>query len=188
MHPYTTQGRRVLPTAVRALLSFFLIVGLLLIPTPVEAGEAHPTVILDPGHGGEDGGAVGINGAYEKDLNLAIALRLAVLLREAGVEVILTREEDRLLYKDEENIKGHRKEYDLKNRLAIAGEHPEALFVSIHMNTFSSPKYAGLQVYYANTPGSAALAESIQRTVKEQLLPVNTRRLHAAYSSIFLLD
>ncbi|MBO7762743.1 MAG: N-acetylmuramoyl-L-alanine amidase, partial [Clostridia bacterium] len=82
------------------------------------------TVILDPGHGGADGGAVGVSGVYEKDLNLSVALGVAALLREAGVEVILTRTEDVLL--SGEAAKGHRKEEDLKNRLAVAAAHPDA--------------------------------------------------------------
>ena len=188
MHPYAINKRRALPSAVRVFFSFVLIFCVVLLPTTSSADERRPTVILDAGHGGEDGGAVGKGGVREKDLNLAIALRLAELLREAGVDVILTREEDRLLYKEEENIKGHRKEYDLKNRLAVAEGNPEALFISIHMNTFSSPKYAGLQVYYAKTEGSQVLAESIQSTVREQLQPKNTRKIHAASSSIYLLD
>ncbi len=188
MYPYAINKRRALPSAVRVFFAFILILGILFMPITSDADETRPTVILDAGHGGEDGGAVGKGGVREKDLNLTITLRLAELLREAGVDVILTRDEDRLLYKEEENIKGHRKEYDLKNRLAVAEENPEALFISIHMNTFSSPRYAGLQVYYAKTAGSQALAESIQSTVREQLQPENTRKIHAASSSIYLLD
>lgn len=147
-----------------------------------------PLVILDAGHGGEDGGAVGVNGVHEKELNLSVATMLAEQLRAAGVEVILTRTEDRLLYRDEENIKGHRKEYDLKNRLAVAEAHPEALFISIHMNTFSEAKYSGLQVYYAATEGSRELAECVQSAVREHVQPENHRKIHAASSSIFLLE
>lgn len=154
------------------------------VATPPEAHRV--TVILDPGHGGADGGAVGVNGVYEKELNLSVALGVAALLRDAGVEVVLTRTEDVLLCGDA--AKGHRKEEDLKNRLAVAAADPDALFVSIHMNTFSIPKYSGLQVYYAPTEGSRALAESIQGTVRRQLQPTNTRRVQAAGSSIYLLD
>ena len=78
------------------------------------------TVIIDAGHGGEDCGAIGINGAYEKDLNLDITFTLGKYLSAAGYEVIYTRTEDRLLYTEQENIKGFRKVYDLKNRLKIA--------------------------------------------------------------------
>ena len=187
MVPFIIQQRRSPWTAVRAFFSFLLLASFLLSPSSAVAADV-PIVILDAGHGGEDGGAVGKNGVREKDLNLEITLRLATLLREAGVNVILTREEDRLLYKEAENIKGRRKEYDLKNRLAVAEANPEALFVSIHMNTFSSSQYAGLQVYYAKTEGSAALAECIQGAVRDRLQPENTRKIHVASSAIYLLD
>ena len=72
--------------------------------------------------------------------------------------------------------------------MAIAAARPEALFVSIHMNTFSVPKYSGLQVYYAGTNGSRELATCIQSTVRGQLQPENKRAVHAANSSIFLLN
>lgn len=143
------------------------------------------TVILDAGHGGIDGGAVGINGALEKDLNLAVAMRLAELLREAGVEVILTRDADILLDGGEG---GRRKENDLKNRLAVAAAYPDALFVSIHMNTFPSESCKGFEAYYADTEGSRDLAERIHAAVKERLLPSNRRTVRAADSSIYLLD
>ncbi len=155
-------------------------------PTALDAPP--PVVILDAGHGGEDGGAVGVNGALEKDLNLALTLSLAELLREAGVEVILTRSEDRLLLGEGENVKGHRKENDLKNRLAVAEEHPDAIFVSIHMNAFPDPSCRGLQVYYAKTEGSGLLASHIQGSVKARLQGDNKRTPHAAGSSIYLLE
>ncbi len=149
---------------------------------------AAPLVILDAGHGGEDGGAVGVNGVFEKDLNLDFAFMLADMLRAAGVEVILTRSEDKLLYTESENIKGHRKEYDLKNRLKIAKEYPNALFISIHMNTFPEEKYSGLQVYYAKgKEGSDALAKSIQTAVATGVQPENNRKIKPADSSIYLL-
>ena len=145
------------------------------------------TVILDPGHGGEDGGAVGVNGVLEKDLNLEVALNLAALLEKEGVSVILTRSDDRLLYGESGNVKGHRKENDLKNRLAFAKEYPEALFVSIHMNTFGEPYYSGLQVYYAATEGSRELASLLQANVKKQLQPQNRRAIQRGDGAIYLL-
>ena len=155
-----------------------------------EAADATPrvSVILDAGHGGTDGGAVGVSGVYEKDLNLAVTWELARLLREAGVEVILTRSEDTLLYGAEGDVPGHRKENDLKARLAVAEANPDAIFVSIHMNSFSQAKYAGLQVYYADTEGSRELALAVQDAVRTRLQPENKRVPHAATSSIFLLD
>ncbi len=156
---------------------------------PAGTGGAYPTVILDAGHGGEDGGAVGVNRVLEKDLNLAVTLRLADLLRAAGVPVILTRTEDRMLYGEGENIKGRKKEFDLKNRLRVAKDHPDAIFISIHMNNFPQEKYNGLQVYYAgHTAGSLALAEAIRQAVVSSLQPENRREVKEATSAIYLLD
>ncbi|MBO7762904.1 MAG: N-acetylmuramoyl-L-alanine amidase [Clostridia bacterium] len=142
------------------------------------------TVILDAGHGGIDGGAVGVNGALEKDLNLSVTLLLAELLREAGVDVILTRTEDVLLDGGES---GRRKENDLKNRLSVASSHPEALFISIHMNTYPAGSCRGFEAYYANTEKSRELAACIHGSVKRTLQPDNRRTIRAADSSIYLL-
>ncbi len=159
------------------------------LPAYRQSGDTQrPLFILDAGHGGEDGGAVGVNGVFEKDLNLAITNTLADMLRAAGARVILTRREDRLLYTEEENIKGHRKEYDLKNRLKVAKEHPEAIFISIHMNTFPEEKYHGLQVYYAKgQEGSGELAKAIQSAVFLGVQPDNLRKIKPSDSSIYLL-
>lgn len=150
------------------------------------AAPPRATVILDAGHGGIDGGAVGVNGVLEKDLNLKVTLALAELLGEAGVEVILTRTEDVLL--DGAVAPGHRKEQDLKNRLAVAAAHPDALFISIHMNTYPAEGCRGMEVYYAGTAGSRELADAIQASVKSRLQPDNRRGIRAAGSSIYLLE
>ena len=89
------------------------------------------TVIIDAGHGGEDCGAIGVSGVYEKDLNLAVAKTLGEEFSNAGYAVIYTRLDDRLLYTEEENIYGIRKISDLKNRCKIGAETPDALFISI---------------------------------------------------------
>ncbi len=147
------------------------------------------TVILDAGHGGEDAGAIGANGSLEKDLNLAITQTLAAYLRAAGVTVIETRTEDKLLYKEEENIKGYRKIYDLKNRLLVSRAHPDAVFISIHMNTFPEAKYWGAQIYYSpNHEGSRALAVCLQGELMSRLQPENHRASKAAGDEIYLLS
>ena len=135
-------------------------------------------VIIDAGHGGEDPGAIGVDGVYEKDLNLEIANELAEALTAEGFAVLLTRTTDKLLYTDAENIKGIRKISDLKNRCKIAAEYPNAIFVSIHMNSYGSAKYSGLQVYYSTSDEkSEALAAKIQTAVKSGLQPDNNRTI-----------
>ncbi|MBQ8005180.1 MAG: N-acetylmuramoyl-L-alanine amidase [Clostridia bacterium] len=147
------------------------------------------TVILDPGHGGEDGGASGKNGALEKELNLEIAFILRDMLSAAGINVVMTRDTDILLYDRNADYMGHKKSLDLKARLEIAKSTPDSVFVSIHMNSFPNPKYSGLQVWYS--PGCAdskLLAAKLQENVKNNLQPQNNRAIKQANSSIYLLD
>ena len=133
-------------------------------------------VIIDAGHGGEDPGAIGVTGVLEKDLNLEIAALLTECLEEEGICVINTRTSDKLLYNEAENIKGLKKIYDLKNRCKIANAYKDAVFISVHMNSFSSEKYNGLQVYYSDSDEeSYNLALKIQNTVKQQLQNDNNR-------------
>ena len=134
------------------------------------------TVIIDAGHGGEDCGAIGISGVYEKDLNMQISSMLGEMLTAEGYAVIYTRTTDKLLYSPEEDIYGIRKISDLKNRCKIGAEHPSAMFVSVHMNSFGSSKYSGLQVYYGTkNEKSAKLASAIQGSVKSTLQKDNNR-------------
>lgn len=145
-------------------------------------------IIIDAGHGGEDSGAVGKGGVLEKDLNLEIALMLGEMLSERGFAVVYTRTDDRMLYKPEENIKGIRKISDLKNRLAVASEYPDALFISIHMNSFGMEKYSGLQTYYSvGNEDSRALADKLQESVRTELQTENTRKIKEG-KDIYILE
>ncbi len=142
----------------------------------IDRQSGKPTIIIDAGHGGEDSGATSSLGFLEKDLNLAIAKILRDGLVNKGYEVVMTRTEDKMLYSEEENIKGMRKLSDLKNRCAIAAKYPESIFISIHMNSFGSSKYSGLQVYYSGgNEESRKLANAIQNNVRSELQPENNR-------------
>lgn len=143
------------------------------------------TVIIDPGHGGRDGGASAASGALEKELNLAVALKLRALLSTLEVNVVMTRETDVMLA-DENSA--HKKRDDLNARLALARAHENCIFVSIHMNKFPVEKYSGLQVYYSkNNEESRALAEVIQAEAGKYLHGGNSRAVKAADSSIYIL-
>ena len=156
-----------------------------------EAVAAEPLgqiIVIDPGHGGEDCGAVGVTGVYEKDLNLKMAFAVGEKLEKEGYLVVYTRTEDKLLYNEDENIKGIRKISDLKNRCKIAGAYPDSVFVSIHMNSFGQSKYSGLQVYYSeNKEGSAVLAGHVQSKVSE-LVQTDNKRKTKAGDGIYLLE
>ncbi len=145
-------------------------------------------IVIDAGHGGEDPGAVGVSGVYEKDLNLEIAYEIGALLEERGFAVVYTRTSDRLLYNEDENIKGLRKIYDLKNRCKIAAEYPSAIFLSIHMNSYGDSKYSGLQVYYSKeNENSYLLASSVQQSVKDDVQVDNTRVIKSG-EKMYLLE
>lgn len=151
--------------------------------------KRYPTVIIDAGHGGEDGGAVGVNGILEKDLNLSIALALYEMLCSRGIPARLTRTDDTLLYDRDTNYQGHKKALDMVARLAISEEYESAIFVSIHMNSFTQSKYSGLQVYYSeNDARSHALAELIQSLAVTNLQPENNRKTKPSDGNIYLLD
>lgn len=148
-----------------------------------------PCIILDPGHGGEDGGAVGVDGLLEKTVNLQLAKLLYDQLTLAGIPVIMTRTDDRLLYDPTADYRGHKKMLDLRARLDIVRDTPDAVLLSIHQNAFSQAKYSGLQVYYSpHHPDSARLADLLQSSTRQWLQSDNTRKTKPADSSIYLLD
>ena len=151
--------------------------------------SVYKTVIIDAGHGGEDGGASSTSGLVEKNVNLDIANILYDMLKANGIDVIMTRVDDRLLYDRNVDFKGRKKKLDLAARLNIAESTPDAVFVSIHMNSYPDAKYSGLQVWYSpNSPDSKALAENIRSTNVKMLQPNNKRATTAAGSSIFILN
>ena len=153
-------------------------------------------IVIDAGHGGEDGGASSAAGLVEKEVNLAVAEYLQELCETAGIPTVMTRTEDKLLYDRNVDYVGRKKVLDLEARRRIAeqtaaktAETSESiLFVSIHMNAFPQPQYSGMQVWYGTAdPRSAAVAEDIQRA-SIALMSDNTRKIKAAGSNIYLLD
>ncbi|MBQ8737977.1 MAG: N-acetylmuramoyl-L-alanine amidase [Clostridia bacterium] len=160
--------------------------------TAILEGATPTVIVIDAGHGGEDAGAVAHDGTLEKDLNLKIATLLYALCSLNGNECVMTRDDDTLLYDrydDLENYTGKKKLYDLKNRVRIANEYENAVFVSIHMNNFSSAQYSGTQVYFSpNNAKSELLARVIQGSARTYLQPSNKRQIKRATSDIFVLS
>ncbi len=149
-----------------------------------------PLLVVDPGHGGEDGGAT-VAGISEKDVNLAVSLRVGDFCTLFGVPVLLTRTDDRLLYDaygDLSDYRGKQKTYDLRNRLRMAEESGAAVLLSVHQNQFPQTRYSGMQVYYSpNDPGSGELAERIRLSGRMLLDPYNDRETKRATNAIYLL-
>lgn len=143
-------------------------------------------IVIDPGHGGPDGGAVGKGEVIEKDVALRISLQLRDYLQQAGALVIMTRETDRDLADD--GIRGYsrRKTSDLYNRLAIVNDESNDLFVSIHLNAIPSPRWRGAQTFYNPLlKDSQHLSLFIQDSLRNQL--GNTERKAKELTNIFLL-
>ena len=136
------------------------------------------TIVLDAGHGGIDSGASNDDKTiYEKDVNLAITLKLKELIEASGGLVILTRDDDSSLYEESEN-KTIRQKYNenLKNRKKIADDSNADMFVSIHLNYFTESKYSGAQTFYPEEmDDSKVLAKSIQDELKRVVDDSNNR-------------
>ena len=144
------------------------------------------TVVIDPGHGGEDGGAVSCTGALESQINLEISLRLNDLLQFLGYETKMTRRTDVSVYTQGTTL-SEKKISDLKQRVSVVNETPDALLLSIHQNQFTDGKYSGAQVFYASTAGSHALAEQTQAQLISALNPGSSRTCKPA-NGVYLME
>ncbi len=144
-------------------------------------------VILDPGHGGMDSGAVGIDGTLEKDRNLTIAFLVEKDLKANGIDVVLTRSDDRLLTLPDSGLSV--KMQDLKARTMTTLGYENCVFVSLHMNKFPIEKYSGLQIWYgAKNADSLSLANAVKTSVTKTLQPENHRENKKAGSNIYVLS
>lgn len=147
-----------------------------------------PTIVLDPGHGGEDGGAASKSGLQEKDINLAISLNLQKMLTSSGFTVVMTRDSDSSIGDKHLATIRERKVSDLHNRLKIIEEQKNCIFISIHQNHFSDSKYYGSQIFYSkNNDQSKLLAENMQTQIVQLLQPQNKREIKPAGNTIYLL-
>ncbi|KMK74919.1 N-acetylmuramoyl-L-alanine amidase CwlD [Alkalihalobacillus pseudalcaliphilus] len=143
-------------------------------------------IVVDPGHGGIDGGATSKDGALEKDISLEIGFILRDYLQEAGAIVLMTREEDVDLAGENTHKIRKRKQEDLKRRADIINESDADLFLSLHLNAIPSPKWSGAQVFYQKaTPGNEELAKFVQDELTRNL--ENTTRVAKPIQNVYLL-
>lgn len=147
-----------------------------------------PTIVLDPGHGGEDGGASGKNGIQEKDINLAVSLNLKQMLKVSGFPVVMTRDSDISICDKNLGTIRERKVSDIHNRLKIVESRKDCILISIHQNHFSDSQYYGSQIFYSkNNEQSKMLAESIQTKIVSLMQPENKRQVKPGGNTIYLL-
>lgn len=150
---------------------------------PIERGVC---IVIDAGHGGIDGGATSCTGKLESSFNLEIALRLNNLMQFLGYDTKLVRESDISVHVKGETI-SQKKLSDLKERVRIVNETPNALLLSIHQNIFSEEKYSGAQVFYGTSGESEILAGHLQNAFIANLNPGSRRRSKKS-DGIYLLD
>jgi len=126
----------------------------------VQSEASEHVLLIDPGHGGMDGGAVSADGTSEKNINLAVALELADAASECGWQVIMTRSTDEWLCGTEEGSIRSRKTQDLISRREMIKDYGPELAVSIHLNSFKEdPSVSGAQVFYPDSGGSEAILQ-----------------------------
>ena len=154
---------------------------------PVSVTRAAP-LILDAGHGGEDGGAVSVTGVPESRVNLEIVQKLRDTLALYGVDPVVLREEDVSLHDPEASTLRKKKRSDLKNRVRAVEAVEGGTLLSIHQNSYPGNQYRGAQVFYAPTGGSRELAELLQTALREELQPDNDRQAKPIPESVYLMN
>lgn len=144
-------------------------------------------LILDAGHGGEDGGAVSLTGVSESNINLAVVLRMDQLLGFYGIAPILLRDRDISVYDPGCETLRQKKVSDIRNRVAAIEAAENPVVISIHQNTFSNSAYHGAQVFFRAGEESKALAEVVQSAIRDGVDPGNKRKPSKIADSVYLM-
>ena len=144
-------------------------------------------IVVDAGHGKPDGGAVGVSGVEEKDINLAIAKKLCEVLQNKGIEVIMTRDDDDGIWDNDDDSIRKKKVSDMHNRKKIMEDSKADLFISIHMNSFSDTTANGLHIFYDKAhPEAEELANLIQDGIAD-ITGAKTHTVKTADTRLFLM-
>lgn len=157
-------------------------------PAAAVLPAGRPTVVIDPGHGGEDGGAVAPDGTEEAEINLAVAQRLDMVLRFMGEETLLLRDSDVSLHDPSASTIREKKVSDIHNRVDAVNALENARLISIHQNFFPSSKYHGAQVFYGGNPLGQPWAERTRENLRGCLDPENKREVKPIDRNIYLMN
>ena len=131
--------------------------------------DVERVLILDAGHGGEDGGASSASGKMESGINLDIVLKTEALMAFLGVRTELTRSEDRSMHSEGARTIREKKVSDLKNRAAFISGFPNAMLISVHQNHFTDTRYSGAQTFYSTGDTSRQWGEGTQEVLRQTL-------------------
>ena len=148
-----------------------------------------PVVVIDAGHGGEDGGAVAEDGTVESQLNLAIAQKLREIFFLAGIDTVMTRESDISIHSEDAATLREKKVSDIRNRVELINSVENAILISIHQNSLPNAKSVhGAQVFYNATEEGAQLAGAVQSNLNAVINSgENQKQEKQIDSSIYLM-
>ncbi|WP_297712185.1 N-acetylmuramoyl-L-alanine amidase CwlD [Clostridium sp.] len=169
-----------------AIITCLLIITYIVPVNTFALDNSDKVILIDPGHGGIDGGAQSKTGTIEKDINLQIALKLRDKLEKSGYNVYMTRDEDEGLYQKGNTVREKKRE-DLNRRVEMKKETECDIFVSIHQNMFPQSKCYGAQVWYASNDNSYNLATVVQDSIKESVKDNNKRVAKPAAEAYLIL-
>lgn len=169
-----------------AIITCLLIITYIVPVNTFASDNSDKIILIDPGHGGIDGGAKSKTGTIEKDINLQIALKLRDNLEEKGYKVYMTRDEDKGLYQKGNTVREKKRE-DLNKRVEMKKETECDIFVSIHQNMFPQSKCYGAQVWYASNDNSYNLATVVQDSIKQSVKDNNKRVAKPAAEAYLIL-
>lgn len=149
-----------------------------------ELNDNEIIIFIDPGHGGSDGGAIGIDGTYEKDIVLSVSLKLRELFINSGFRVLMTRDTDCDLAPSGSHNK---KRDDIHKRVQMVNSSKADFYLSIHANSFPNKRVWGAQTFYKrNESLSRDLAVCIQDSIVEKVQ--NTTRVAKIITDVYLVD
>lgn len=158
-------------------------------PKPEEAsgtagGMGAFTLVIDPGHGGIDGGAVAADGTKESDINLAIALKLRALAEFYALENTMTRQDD----SSRSGAERYSEHEDLVSRADFVNAAENPVLISIHQNCYPTGQPSGPQVLYAATESSESLGKLTHQNLIGSLYPGNRRVAEPASKKLYVLN
>ncbi|MCD7829959.1 MAG: N-acetylmuramoyl-L-alanine amidase [Clostridiales bacterium] len=158
------------------------------VPTANYCRFPRQTLVIDAGHGGEDGGAVALSGTAESVINLAIALKMDQLCGLYGVQTLLVRTEDVSLADEDAATLREKKHTDLLNRVELIENTENAVLLSIHQNNYTSADSHGAQVFYRADAESQQWAAQLQELLRQSLDPENTRQAAEIPDTVYLMN
>ena len=145
-----------------------------------------PILVIDPGHGGADGGAVSVTGSCESKINLSIALKMSALAGLTATPHVMTRESEDIDYPPEATTISKMKVFDQKRRVEFIGGISNAVLLSVHQNNYPSTQPRGPQAFYGKNVDSTELASMVQEALNSALYPGNRRVASPISGDIYL--